>query len=253
MPRAYIAHDRVVTTARMYIQMAVIGFLLAAIFYCGGISTVLSRYILGPIPELRYVDGEARLTLNPEGRRLPFFALIKYFISFNPRNYVSIQLSSSRSGTTEKTEVVEPELRSLLRRAEVPRETYRKAVFWITHGRVEQLRWIFPTSLLFFPIFGLLYFFAFSWLNRRTEKTQFVRGADLMPFEKMKAALNSVINEEEKDNPSFVPLCLGDASLPDSVSRRHILLLGTSGTGKSVCLNHYLTTLKARRVPRRLR
>jgi len=36
--------------------------------------------------------------------------------------------------------------------------------------------------------------------------------------------------------------------LPDSVSRRHILVLATSGTGKSVCLKHYLTTLKARRV-----
>jgi len=30
------------------------------------------------------------------------------------------------------------------------------------------------------------------------------------------------------------------------VSRRHILLLGTTGTGKSVCLNQYLSTLKAR-------
>jgi hypothetical protein len=74
-----------------------------------------------------------------------------------------------------------------------------------------------------------------------------VRGADLMPFRKMKEALSQVIKQEEKGDPSFVPLCLGEAALPDSVSRRHILLLGTSGTGKSVCLNHYLSTLKARR------
>jgi hypothetical protein len=42
-----------------------------------------------------------------------------------------------------------------------------------------------------------------------------------------------------------VPFRLGEASLPDSVSRRHILVLGTSGSGKSVWLNHYLTTLEA--------
>ncbi len=44
-----------------------------------------------------------------------------------------------------------------------------------------------------------------------------------------------------------MPLRLGKASLPDSVSRRHILVLGTTGAGKSVCLNHYLTSLKERR------
>src|SRR6185503_12947947 len=109
-----------------------------------------------------------------------------------------------------------------------------------------QLSWIFPVSLLFFTLYGLLYFFAFSRLNRKSSKTQFLRGADLMPFARMRAVLNLAIKEEEKDNPAFVPLALGEASLPDSVSRRHILVLGTSGTGKSVCLNHYLTTLRAR-------
>ena len=68
-----------------------------------------------------------------------------------------------------------------------------------------------------------------------------------MPFERMKVALNQAIKQEEKENPASVPLRLGEASVPDSVSRRHILVLGTSGTGKSVFLNHYLTALKARR------
>jgi len=101
-------------------------------------------------------------------------------------------------------------------------------------------------SLLFFPLFGLLYFLVFSRLNRRSSKTQFVRGADLMPFERMRADLNQAIKLEQNENPALVPLRLGEAPLPDSVSRRHILVLGTSGTGKSACLNHYLTTLKAR-------
>jgi len=129
----------------------------------------------------------------------------------------------------EKREVVEPELQPFFQSKEVPRETYRKGVLWITRGRVDQLRWIVPTSLLFFPVFGVLYFLVFSWINRRTEKTRFVRGDDLMPFAQMKVALNQAIAEEENQNPSFVPLCLGDAALPDSVSRRHILLLGRPG------------------------
>jgi type IV secretory pathway TraG/TraD family ATPase VirD4 len=245
--RAYVAHDRVVSAARMYIQMAVIGLLLAIIIYGGGISIILSHFYSDPIPELRYVNGEPRLVLNPQAKHLRAVSLVKYFVSLNPKNYFSFQLSGAATKSFRKTEAVDPELRPLFQRAEVPRETYQKAILWITHGRVEKLRWIFPTSLLFFPIFGFLYFFGFSWLNRKTEKTEFIRGADLVPFQQMKAELSHVIKEEAKDNPSFVPLCLGEAALPDSVSRRHILLLGTSGTGKSVCLNHYLSTLKARR------
>jgi type IV secretory pathway TraG/TraD family ATPase VirD4 len=230
----------------MYIQMGVIGFLLAAVLYGGAMSAILSYYISAPIPELQYINGVPRLILKPEAPHLGTLTLAKYFISFNPRNYLSLQLESSHMSITGKREVVEPELWPFFQRAEVPREIYRKGVFWITRGRVEQLRWIVPMSLLFFPSFGLLYFLGFSWLNRRAEKTRFVRGADLMPFKQMKVALNQAIKDEEKDNPSFVPLCLGKARLPDSVSRRHILLLGTTGTGKSVCLNQYLTTLKAR-------
>ena len=130
----------------------------------------------------------------------------------------------------------------------MPRETYRKGIRWITRGRVEQLRWVIPLSLLFFPLFGLVYFIAFSLLNRWSSKTRFVRGADLVPFKRMKAALDKTIKEEEADNPLLVPLRLGKLSLPDFVSRRHVLVLGTSGAGKSICLNNYLTTLKARRV-----
>ena len=73
MPRAYVAHDRVVSAARMYIQMAVIGLLLAAVLYCGGMSAFISRYVSDPIPELQYVGGEPRLTLKPEAQRAAYF------------------------------------------------------------------------------------------------------------------------------------------------------------------------------------
>ena len=244
--RAYVAHDRVVSAARMYVQMAAIGLLLAAGLYCGGMSAFLTRYVLNPIPKLEFVNGRPVIAANSDAKRLRVLSLIKYFVSFNPRNYFTLQLGTGPAGTAQKMEVVDPELRSLFQSREVPRETYRKAVYGITRGRVEQLRWILPISLLFFPVFGLLYFLAFSRLNRRTEKTKFVRGSDLMPFEQMKSALNQAIGEENSEH-SFVPLCLGEAALSDSVSRRHILLLGTSGTGKSVSLNHYLATLKERR------
>lgn len=249
--RVFVAHDRAVSAARMYFQMAVVGLVLATIIYALSMGAVLWYYVSGPIPELTYSAANPRLDFGEKNHRLGITSLIKYWVSFNPKNYFNVRFDGdqvvSKTKEHEKTEMVEPELQPLLKHREIPRATYRKVIFIITNGRVEQLRWIIPASLSFFPLFGLAYFYAFSRVNKKTEKTKFIRGADLMPFRKMKEALGQVIKQEEKDNESFVPLCLGEAALPDSVSRRHILLLGTSGTGKSVCLNHYLSTLKARR------
>jgi type IV secretory pathway TraG/TraD family ATPase VirD4 len=245
--RVFVAHDRAVSAARMYIQMAVVGLLLSAVIYGISMSVLLTHYISGPIPERMLANGVLQCIVKPGAKNLRVISLAKYFVSFNPKNYFALKLSTGKTTTSRKSEIVEAELQPLLQRREVSRETYRKVIYLITSGRVEQLRLILPMSLFFFPVFGFVYFFVFSRINKKTEKTKFVRGADLMPFNRMKQFLDQAIKEEEKNNPSFVPLCLGKAAMPDSVSRRHILLLGTTGTGKSVTLNDYLTTLKARR------
>ena len=136
--RAYVAHDRAVSAARMYVQMAVVGFLLASVLYGAVMTAFLSRYVAGPIPELRFVGGRPRLKVNAESPRLPIFSLLKYYVSLNPKNYLSIQLNSKRLGGLDKREVVEPELQPFFQRREVPRETYRKGIRWITRGRVIQ-------------------------------------------------------------------------------------------------------------------
>src|SRR5881396_399092 len=108
--RAYVAHDRAVSAARMYVQMAVVGFLLAFVLYAGAMTAFLSRYVVGPIPEMRFADGKPRLHVSPGSRRLPVFSLLKYYVSLNPKNYLSVQVGSKRLGGLDKREVVEPEL-----------------------------------------------------------------------------------------------------------------------------------------------
>ena len=124
--RAYVAHDRAVSAARMYVQMAVVGFLLASVLYAGAMAAFLSRYVAGPVPELRFVGGKPRLNVNARSPRLPVSSLLKYYVSLNPKNYLSIRLSSKSLGGQEKREAVEPVLQPFFRQREVPRETYRK-------------------------------------------------------------------------------------------------------------------------------
>lgn len=230
--RAYIAHDRVVTTARMYIQMAMIGLMIGAFIYCGFMYFILGR-ISGQIPE--YING--KYIVHSKSPKLQVKSLIKYYVTLNPRNYITFQ----QKGERQPVESVETELRSLVNGAEeVSRDAYRAMISQVTEGRIEKLGTVFLISLVFFPAFGVGYFLLFSYINKSTEKTEFVRGTDLIPLKTLKEQLDKAISEESTE----VPLRLGEVLLPDSVSRRHTLVLGTSGTGKSVALNRHLATLR---------
>ena len=149
--RAFIAHDKVVSIVRMYLQMASVGAVLAALIYSAGMAAFLSHYIAGPIPELRLVNGTARLLVRSNSRPLPLRSMLKYFVSLNPRNYIRLA-----RGPALRLEHVEKELQPFFRQAKVPRESYRQGIRLITKGRIDELRWIGPLSLLFFPVFGII-------------------------------------------------------------------------------------------------
>ncbi|MCI0422642.1 MAG: type IV secretion system DNA-binding domain-containing protein [Acidobacteria bacterium] len=241
--RAYVAHDHAVSVVRMYFQMIVVGLALAVVLYATLMAAFLSRYVAAPIAEIRTLDGQLRMVHAPRGSRLPLIAVFKYFVSLNPRNYIRWNLNPRVSQPQTPQERVDRELVPFFRRPLVPRETYRSGIRLITRGRVDQLPWIIPSSLVFFPAFGVLYFFAFRQVNKRLSETRFVRGANLTPISQMKQALAQAIAEEKQATPEFLPLQLGVLDLPDSVSRRHTFVAGTTGTGKSVCLNQYIRSL----------
>ncbi len=101
--RAYVAHDQAVSVVRMYLQMAVIGLIVGTGLYCALMAAFLSHWVSGPIPELREVDGRSRLVITPSSPRLPLSALVKYYVSLNPANYVSTNLNPSRQTVQNRT------------------------------------------------------------------------------------------------------------------------------------------------------
>jgi len=241
--RAYVAHDHAVSVVRMYFQMIVVGLVLAVVLYAALMVTFLSRYVAAPIPEIRTINGQPYLVSSPRAGRLPLIAMFKYFVSLNPKNYIRWNPNPQGSQPKTSQERVDRELLPFFQRELVPRNTYRKGVRLITHGRIDQLPWISACSLVFFPAFGVLYFLAFRQVNKRLSETRFVRGANLTPVSQMKQSLAQAIAEEKQVTPEYLPLQLGVLDLPDSVSRRHIFVVGTTGTGKSVCLNQYIRSL----------
>jgi type IV secretory pathway TraG/TraD family ATPase VirD4 len=241
--RAYVAHDHAVSVVRMYIQMVVVGLVLGGLLYSTLMGAFLSHYFSAPVPEIQAVNGQLRLLTLPRAPRLPLIAMLKYFVSLNPRNYFRWNPNPRATKPPVPEEQVDRELLPFFRSDQVPRDIYRQGIRLITGGRINRLPWILGCSLLFFPIFGILYFLAFSQVNRTISRTRFVRGADLIPLNEMKQALDATIDQEKYVNPNVLPLQLGTLSLPEAVSRRHIFVAGTTGTGKSVCLNHYIGSL----------
>ena len=90
--RVFVAHDRAVSAARMYMQMAIVGLVLAAIIYAISMSAVLAHYVSCPIPEFDTATG--RIAVKPDAKHLRLSSLAKYFVSFNPKNYFNLQLQS---------------------------------------------------------------------------------------------------------------------------------------------------------------
>lgn len=240
--RAYVAHDHAVSVVRMYIQMIAVGLVLSGLLYAALLWAFLHRFIGGPVPDVRTINGKSRFVMRPGAARLPVLAIVKYYLSLNPANYLHFNLIGQQQAYVPQ-ENVEKELLPFFCRGHVPRGIYCQGIRLITGGRVDELRWMFPLSLLFFPLFGVGYFFLFSWANKKAGETRFVRGADLIPLRNMRQSLDAAIASEKKDNPTILPLSLGTLSLPEAVSRRHIFVAGTTSAGKSVCLNNYLRRL----------
>ena len=235
--RAFLAHDRAVTVMRMYFRMVMINFFVTAFFYLIGAYAYFAVFLSRPVPEIR----EDRLAYTAKSKKLPVRSIIKYYISANPRNYLKLNFGRLKNREFRlATEKVEPELRLLLDFEEVPRETYKLAVAMVVgQDRLDLTVRILPFSFLLFPVscFGYIAYFAYK--SRKQEADRHIRGAQLLPFEEMKAALDAAVRKENTKKP----LVLGEVELANSVSRLHMLILGTSGTGKSVALNRFITSL----------
>jgi len=135
----FTAHERIVTMGRMYLHMVLIGLIIAGFIYAVSMNFLLSG-IASKVPE--YVNG--KYVIHENCPKLPKFSLFKYYVSLDLQNYVDIK----RPANWEPQERVEAELRGLLGTDRVSRDIYQQTILYVTNGRVEQLRWIIPVSLI---------------------------------------------------------------------------------------------------------
>lgn len=141
---------------------------------------------------------------------------------------------------------VEPEMRRYANNYEkLPLNIYRKLADRLTNNTYKKIKeklgsWIWISFLGYTG--SIIYLWIFLFKSKKMEDEEFVRGVEITPLEEM----NIKLFEEAKKNP-LSKLHIGETIIPFEMESRHILVLGTSGSGKSVLLNQFVEQINERK------
>lgn len=94
-------------------------------------------------------------------------------------------------------------------------------------------------------LLSLLYIVFFVVLSKRKKRDRFVRGAQMIPLEQ----LNEKLATAAQENP-LSRLKIGDTILPYDMETKHMLILGTTGSGKGVLINQLIRQISDRKASR---
>jgi type IV secretory pathway TraG/TraD family ATPase VirD4 len=160
--------------------------------------------------------------------KLPSSVALKYYIGFN--SFIT------------KAITVEKELIPYSKGwSELPKEYYRAVVDYATDNAYKQhidrlndnLKWSVCCYIL-----SLIYLFLF--LRNKTDDEKYIRGAKKVPLE----TLNRYLDKANLNNSNG--LRIGNTMLPVEMETKHMLILGTSGSGKGVLLNQFVKQINLR-------
>ncbi|VBB08460.1 Hypothetical protein LUCI_3732 [Lucifera butyrica] len=222
--RGYQTHEAFWADVSMYFKMIVRAFIL-------GLTIQVMILLIG----LYGIQGGLNnLYVVGTQTKMPSTVAIKYYTGFGgvfSGNYIP----------------VEPELQGYAKNnTKLPVDVYRNFVDWLTDNAYKNTQkkmhhWFYLSFLGY--IATVLYLVIFISTSKKIEDEKFLRGAKVTPI----AVLNKKLAEEAEKNP-LSTLKIGDTILPYEMEPKHLLILGTAGSGKSVLLNQLAAQINQRKV-----
>ena len=226
MSRGYAAHESFWADAKMYLAMVIrailIGMLAQVLVFLYGLSSV----------------NFANIHVTGHPVKIPGSALVKYHMGIG--NLIGDEVSVEK----ELQQFIEPWAGVATDRLDM--ENYRRFMNYLTNGQfykndalISKWEKISFAGYLFSPLY-ILIFFTIS--KRKTDK-QHIRGAQLVPIKRF----NKILAKMSAESP--VPnLQIGDTIWPHEMESSHMLILGTSGSGKGVLLNQLVSQIEQRKL-----
>ncbi|HHV86847.1 MAG TPA: type IV secretion system DNA-binding domain-containing protein, partial [Petrimonas sp.] len=222
MPRGYETHESFWADTRMYFQL----FLRAIIVGLSIQIAVLGFVIFTGEKTFSFTDADGREI------HIPPTAWFKYHTGFAGVNFANeVQLEKE----------ILPYARGW---RQLPIAQYRQFLDWLTDGayflQAQNYEKWFKNSF-FSYVFSVIYLMIFVATSKKMSNEKFVRGAQLTPLK----TLNKKLAAAAQDNP--LALRIGETVLPYEMEPKHMLILGTSGSGKSVLLNQLAAQITKRK------
>jgi type IV secretory pathway TraG/TraD family ATPase VirD4 len=164
--------------------------------------------------------------------------LIKLITPFRPDKPISIQIQNQKSIGLfkEKLFTTPTALQNLLPKGKFSFNDFSTQLNGVMAGTLFKAvsKWdnFFPWSFLVFPAFIFLWFVVLKKFSKNKGSDKYLRGAILVPYH---------IFCEKLDNLKLQHgFTFGELRLPREYETSHFLILGTTGSGKSVLLNQFL-------------
>ena len=223
--KGYQSHESFWADLRMYLQLfkqgILLGLILQVIILIWSGQIIYQSLIHTPVYQTPIT--------------IPHSAIVKYYIPMD-------QIMRIPNWQID----VEPELQGLFRGyRRVLLKDYRLFLNYYTNNSFENARELatfkFKLSFLAY-IFTIIYIIIFVWISRNDQDEKFIRGAQLLSIK----MLNRLLKKKADTEPG-IHIQIGQTIIPREMENKHLLLMGTAGSGKSVLLNQLIRQITLRR------
>lgn len=125
--------------------------------------------------------------------------------------------------------------------SELPKNQYRVVADYATGDVYKYYTQVFNEKFLWsFGCYFISILYLIIFLRHKTEDEKYIRGAKIVPIE----ILNDSLHKATENNPNG--LRIGNTVLPVEMEPKHMLILGSAGSGKGVLLNQFMKQIERR-------
>ncbi len=230
MSKNLMAHESAIASLKMFSQMVLISFLFSAL-----IQITLIIILIAPgFNELKGVK------IPPNGQSISTRTTFKFLIGIGscisdttliPDEFVPLFASNKKlSGFVRKGNQIDPKI-------------FKKVLNSLYGGYFEKFPdklWKVFKSSSYVYSFIILYITYFLFRSQGLKSDQFLRGTRILTGKEMEKRLRECCFAESVTEGWGMNLKVGEMFLPREAEQKHTLILGSTGTGKTVFFNQII-------------
>ena len=238
MSKNLMAHESAVASFKMFSQMVLISFLLSALIH----TAVVMIMMVPGINELRSIK------VPPDGRVISSGTIFRYLTGIGTGLSDTIIIPDEFNAFLNSNRYFSKFVKKGNR---INSKVFRKILNLVYKGYFNRFPVRFRKVLIgssfvyIFMVFYIVYFFIRS---KSLKDDRFLRGTKILSVNEMRRRLKLVCEAESLTDGWGMNIRIGEMYLPREAEQKHTLILGSTGTGKTVFFNQIIAQTIKRQV-----